>query len=442
MSTRLPPLGLHTDWYEIRMLESYLRLGMTESATFSLFVRPSRLRPFLLCAGLDLALDVLDAFRFGPDEIAFLREQGISRAALTWLAEARPSGELWAVPDGTVVLANEPLLEMTAPLPMAQLLEAALMNAVHGSTLVATKAARLVHAARGRTVVDFGLRRAHGLEFAVRAARAAYIGGVAATSNVEAGRRFRVPVAGTMAHSFVQAFAHESDALREFARDHPGTTLLVDTYDPQGGVAHAVQAARELADSGIGIGAIRIDSEPLLENSREARELLHRAGMDDVTIFVSGGLDEAQIDALVRAGAPCDGFGVGSALVCSSDRPALDMAYKLVEYAGTGRAKYSQGKATLPGRKQVFRTDGPESDVLELRGAPSRGRALLEPAWRDGERLARCDLTGARERAGADLAPLPDAWFLPPGPPEPPLPALGPELTQAKSRVRQRILSD
>jgi nicotinate phosphoribosyltransferase len=435
-----PALGLHTDLYELRMLESYLRLGMTEEATFSLFARPSRLRPFLVSAGLDVVKEVLDGFRYGEEEIAYLRRQGLSDAALAWLAQARPSGALWAVPDGTVVLAGEPLLEMTAPLPMAQLLETAVMNAMHGATLVATKAARLVRAARGRAVIDFGFRRAHGLETGIRAALAAYIGGVASTSNVEAGRRYGIPIAGTMAHSFVQAFDHEIDALREFAADHADTTLLVDTYDPIEGVASAIRVALALAPRGLRIGAIRIDSGDLAELGRQARAMLDRAGLREVRIVASGGLDEDSIDELTGAGVPYDAFGVGSSLVCSTDRPALDMVYKLVEYAGVPRAKFSPGKLTLPGRKQVFRSQSPTTDILELRDAPPpAGAPLLAPVWRDGAWLSPVDAEKARRRARESLATLPDSWFRAPGPDEPPVPAIGPALADALEATRLRF---
>lgn len=434
MSTRLERIGLYTDLYELRMLETYLRLGMTETATFSLFARPSRARPFMVTAGLDLALDVLQAFRFGGEELDYLAAQGLSERALQWLANFETKGELWAVPDGTVLLAHEPWLEMTAPLPVAQLLETALMNAMHGSTVVATKAARLARAAHGRAVVDFGFRRAHGLETGVRAAVAAYVGGCASTSNVAAGQRFKIPIAGTMAHSFVQAFEHEVDSFREFSEDHPGTTLLVDTYDTLEGVDRAIAAAR----SGARIGGIRLDSEPLLELSREARRRLDSARLEHVKVFASGGLDEAGIRELVRGGAPIDAFGVGSALVCSSDKPALDVAYKLVDYAGQARAKYSPAKATLPGRKQTYRSGEPTDDVLEIRDEPTKGRGLLELAWREGERCYDFDPSAARQRAQRVLVTLPESWFTLPGPEVVPAPELGPALTAEAERTRQR----
>jgi nicotinate phosphoribosyltransferase len=285
--------GLYTDLYEVRMLESYLRLSMFEPATFSLFVRATPECPWLVAAGLDLVLQVLDHFHYETDELLYLREQGLSVAALEWLRAFRPCGELWAVEPGTILLAGAPLLELTAPLPVAQLLEAALLNAVHYDCAVATQAARCVRAARGRSVVDFGFRRAPGLESGMRAALAAYLGGVSATSNVEAAHRFGIPVSGTMAHSFVQAFANERRAFVEFARDHPqGTTLLIDTYDPERGLEHAIEVIRELEPAGVHVRALRLDCEPLLDLSRRARARLDAAGLHEVELFASGGLDE------------------------------------------------------------------------------------------------------------------------------------------------------
>ncbi len=430
--------GLYTDLYELRMCETYLRLGMTEPATFSLYARPSRARPFILSAGLEQALEVLERFAFGPDDLAYLATQGIGDRTLAWLESARPSGELWAVPDGAVVLANEPLLELTAPLPIAQLLETALLCAVHGPSLVATKAARLVRAAQGRPVVEFGFRRAHGHETGVQAARAAWIGGCRATSNVEAGRRFGIPVSGTMAHSFVLAFDDERTAFREFATDHEKTTLLIDTYDPVHGIEHAIEVARELSPTGFRLAALRIDSEPLLELAHTARRMLDAAGLREVRLVASGGLDEREVDALVRASAPYDAFGIGSSLVCSTDHAALDVSYKLVEYAGRGRAKHSRGKATLPGAKQVFRSGLPASDRLDLRSAEPAGTPLLERVWVDGQRLFPSDLEQARRRASEVLAELPDTWFMPPGPDPVPLPELGAALRTQMEALRPR----
>ncbi len=406
-------LGLSTDLYEIRMVETYVRLGMTAPATFSLFSRPSRRRPWLVAAGLDRVLEVLRRFRFDGPQIDHLASIDVPDPVLEHLRDLRFEGEVWAVPDGTVVLGDEPLLEVTAPLPVAQLVETAVMNAAHLDTLIATKAARCVRAAAGRPVVDFGLRRAHGLEAGHRAARAAWIGGVAATSNVEAGRRFDLPITGTMAHSFVQTFGDEREAFRAFAHDHPAkTVLLVDTYDVARGIDNAVEVGLEVAADGTGrLDGVRIDSEPLPEWSRLARRRLDEAGLTDVRVLVSGGLDEWDIADLVADGAPIDGYGVGSALVTSSDKPALDITYKLVSYDGRGRAKYSPGKRFLPGAKQVYRDGSPADDVLELRDAPSPGGTpLLEQVWAGDAPLVEPDLAAARGRAAEQLAALPDEW--------------------------------
>ena len=434
-------LGLHTDLYEIRMVESYVRHGMFAPATFSLFSRPSTDRPWLVVAGIDRALEVLADYRFGSGELDYLAEQGTPDDALDYLRDFSFEGEVWAVPDGTLVLGDEPVLEVTAPLPAAQVLETALMNAVQFDTLVATKAARCVLAADGRSVVDFGFRRAHGLDAGIRAARAAWLGGCAATSNVEAGRRFRIPISGTMAHSFVQAFDREVDAYRTFAADHPeGTTLLVDTYEVHAGIDNAIEVIRSLGAQDVHVGAIRIDSEPLDELTRWARERLDTAGLEEVQIFLSGGLDEFAVADLVQAGVPADGFGIGSALVTSKDKPTLDMAYKLVEYDGRGRAKYSEGKRFLPGAKQVFRGDGLSSDVLERRDAEAPGSPLLAPVWRGDAPCYALDLNAARDRVAEQLAGLAPDWRRLSWDAEPPAPAIGPALGAFAEEVEEREL--
>lgn len=406
-------LGLHTDLYEIRMVETYLRRGMTAPATFSLFARPSTQRPWLLAAGLDRVLEVLRDYRFDGPQLDYLATQDVPDDTLDHLRDLRFEGEVWAVPDGTVVLGNEPLLEVTASLPVAQLVETAVMNACHLDTLVASKAARCVRAAAGASVVDFGFRRAHGLEGGVRAARAAWVGGVDATSNVEAGHRWGLPITGTMAHAFVQAFDDETEAFRAFLDDHPrSTTLLVDTYDLRTGIERAITVAREAVAAGDRrVDALRIDSDPLGDHAVLARGLLDDQGLQDVRIIASGGLDEFAIADLVAAGAPIDGYGVGTALVTSADKPTLDLAYKLVEYDGRGRAKYSAGKRFLPGAKQVFRIDNPADDVLDLRDADQAGAPLLERVWSGTEATVTPDPDEARDRAATQLATLPDDWW-------------------------------
>jgi nicotinate phosphoribosyltransferase len=411
MSDGARNLGLYTDLYEVRMVESYLARGMTGEATFSLYIRPTPERPWFVALGTDRVMRFLEDFRYGDEEIGYLRDNGISERTLGYLCDLVLTGEIRSAPEGTVVLAGEPILEFTGPLPVGQLIETAVINVVQLSTLVATKAARSVLAAGGRPLVDFGFRRAQGLETGVEASRAAYIAGVSSTSNLEAGRRYGIPVVGTMAHAFVQAFGDELTALRAFADDHPDDcVLLVDTYDTVQGVRNAIVVADELRARGKRLRGIRLDSGDLAGLSRAARELLDRAGLGDVTIFASGGLDERDIAALVRQEAPIDAFGVGTDMVVSRDRPALDISYKLVAYEGRGVVKLSTGKRTLPGAKQVFRSGSPSRDVLALADEGLDGEPLLRPSWRDGAVLASDDLGGARARVASQLAALPPAW--------------------------------
>ncbi len=436
-------LGLHTDLYELRMAETCLRTGMVEAASFSLFVRPDRLRPWLIAAGIERALEVIESFSFGPAELDYLRTQGMSDSLLEWLESLQPTGEVWAVEEGTLILGDEPLLEVTAPLPQAMLWETALMNQVHLSTLLATKAARYVLAAGGAPLADFGFRRAHGLEAGIEAARAAYIGGVGSTSNVEAGRRYGIPITGTMAHSLVQAMGDETAAFNAFANSYPeNPVLLVDTYDTLRGVRRAIEVGLALRARGGRLAGIRLDSGDLDALSRAARALLDEAGLHDTRIIASGGIDEHRIARLVAAGAPIDSYGIGTALVTSSDRPSVDIVYKLVEYAGSPRAKHSEHKATLPGRKQIRRFDSPEDDLLALRGEEGLGgRALLAPVWRDGERLVEFDLERARAAAAASLAALPEGWRTLESFDPPPRPRISPELERCAERVRAADLA-
>lgn len=442
-SARTGHLGLCTDLYELRMVESYVRRGMTAPATFSLFIRPSAKRSWYVAMGVQRALELLDVFSFGPEEVQELERLGIDPAVRDELAALQfDTGEVWAVPDGTVLLAQEPLLEVTAPLPMAQLIETAVMNIVQYPTLIATKAARCELAADGRLLADFGFRRAHGLETGVEAALAAHVGGGFTTSNVEAGRRYGIPTTGTMAHSYVQAFRDERDAFRSFATDHPEhSVLLVDTYDTVEGVRRAVEVAHEL---GITPRGVRLDSGDLGGLAVEARRLLDDAGFGDAAVLASGGLDEFEIHDLVTSGAPIDGFGVGTSLTVSQDHPALDIVYKLVAYDGRPVAKFSGVKSTFPGPKQVFRPDEDMAhDVLSVRDAAEVGRPLLQPVWRDGERLADpFDIATARHRVRAGLAALPEDWRVPPYPDEAPLPRIGADLEALTEQVRTRAFGN
>lgn len=413
-----PSLALVTDLYELTMAEAYLRAGETGTATFSLSIR--RLPPtrrYLVVAGLEEALDYLESLRFTAEDIAFLRGTGrFSEDLLGYLCELRFRGDVRAVPEGRVVFAEEPLLEVTAPIIEAQIIETYLMNIIHLHTVLATKAARCVDAARGRAVVDFGLRRAHGLEAGMAAARAAYIAGCAATSNVAAGRRWGIPLSGTMAHSFVTAFPSELDAFRAYAHTYPdATTLLIDTYDTLQGARHAVTVADELARQGHQLRAVRIDSGDVLHLSREVRAILDAGGHPEVQIFVSGGLDEYAIADLLDAGAPIDGFGVGTRMDASEDAPTLEAAYKLVEYGGRPAFKLSPGKATLAGRKQVWRRSGPDGrfagDVIAAADEViADAEPLLVPVMAGGRRLHPPEpLEAVRARCLAERDRLPDA---------------------------------
>lgn len=405
---------LLTDLYELTMLQSYFEEGLQERAVFSLFVRKlPGARRFLLACGLDDALHYLERLSFGKAALEHLAALRLFPASfLERLAALRFSGDVWAVPEGTPVFAGEPLLEVSAPLPEAQLAETFLVNAVQLQTMIASKAARVVLAAAGRRVVDFGLRRTQGADAGLKGARAMYAAGVDATSNVLAGRAYGIPLAGTMAHSYIQAFPDELAAFRAFVRTHPRTILLVDTYDTLQGVENVIRLSRELGDR-FQVRGIRLDSGDLLELSSLARARLDAAGLTGVEIFASGGLDEHQVERLVSEGAPIQGFGVGTAMGASTDAPALDMVYKLVAYAGEGRMKLSTGKVLLPGPKQVFRLqeDGVAlRDTLALFGEELPGRPLLRQVMRGGRRtFAPEALDDIRARARDELRRLPAA---------------------------------
>jgi nicotinate phosphoribosyltransferase len=393
------------------MAASYLRRGMTDRATFSLFVRdlPAD-RGFLVAAGLEACLEWLEGLRFGEDDLAYLARLGFDDQALGALADLRFTGDVWAVPEGHVVFALEPLLEVTAPIAEAQVVETLLLNQITMHTALASKAARCVIAAAGRVdLVEFGFRRAQGVDAAATTARSAALVGFVATSNVEAARRFGLRPTGTMAHSFVEAFPTEGEAFRAYAEDHPrGVTFLVDTYDTLDGVANAMEVIDEL-----GLGhdaAVRIDSGDLDGAARATRAALDGAGLTDVRIFVSGGLDEHDVARLVSAGAPIDAVGLGTRLAVSADAPYLDTAYKLVAYGERPVMKLSPGKASLPGAKQVFRGHGC-ADVIGLRTEPPTPGTvpLLHQVMRAGTRTEPpTTLDAARARFHADLAALPD----------------------------------
>jgi len=406
--------ALLIDLYELTMMQAYHREGMHGQAAFDVFFRkmPEH-RNFLLVCGLDDVLHYLETFSFDNEAIEYLRSlDKFDDDFLNWLRDFRFEGDVHAVPEGTVVFAGEPVLEVVAPIPQAQVIETFVLNQITFQTVLASKAARVVEAARDRAVVDFGLRRMHGTDAGMKAARAQYIAGVNATSNVLAGQKYNIPVSGTMAHSYIEAHDDESAAFRSFASVYPETVLLVDTYDTLAGVQRVIELAQELGD-GLQVSAIRLDSGDLVKLSKQARRMLDDAGLRTVSIFASGGLDEYVIADLVKQGAPIEGFGVGSKMGVSDDAPTIDSVYKIAQYAGEDRMKLSAEKSTLPGRKQVFRMHSGSSDMHDViagHDAQLHGRPLLRQVMRGGRRLdtANEDLQTIRQRAEQEIAALPD----------------------------------
>lgn len=407
--------GLLTDLYELTMLDAYLARDMCDQSVFEFFSRklPAR-RNFLMAAGLEQLLDFLESLTFTRAEIDWLRSTGRFTARLIdYLAAFRFSGEVRAMPEGTVFFANEPIVQVIAPLPEAQLIETRLINLIHFQTLIASKAARCVLAAPGKMLIDFGLRRAHGAEAGLLAARANYLAGFTGSSTVLAEQAFGVPSYGTMAHSFIQAHATEDEAFEHFARAYPdGSVLLIDTYDTIAGARKVTKLVRKLSPEGIHIRGVRLDSGDLPALSKEVRKILDDAGCEDVSIFCSGSLDEYAL-AHDFNDVPADGFGIGTRLDVSADAPYLDCAYKIQEYAGIARRKKSAGKETWPGRKEVFRELGSDgvirSDMLVAADETAAGRPLLETVMHGGRRLeASPALDAIREHASRELASLPE----------------------------------
>jgi len=407
--------ALLTDLYELTMLQAYFARQMNGTAVFELFVRklPEN-RHFLLAAGLEQAIDYMSNLRFDEVELAWLRACGrFDDAFIESLRDFRFTGEVDAMPEGTVFFANEPILRITAPLREAQFVESRLMNLMHLQTLVASKAARCVLAAPGKRLIDFGLRRAHGAEAGLLSARASYIAGFDGTATTLAAPRFGIPVFGTMAHSFVQAHDSESDAFATYAQVFPNnTTLLIDTYDTDIAAHHVVALAHELEADGNSIAAVRIDSGDLAETAQRVRRTLDEGGCHKIGIVASGNLDEYALRQLVRDNAPIDAFGVGTRMNTSADAPYLDCAYKIEEYAGQPKRKLSPGKETWPGRKQVFRTFDASGviavDTLALEGDRFPGEPLLKPVMRAGKLLQPLpSLDEIRAHARQQLASLP-----------------------------------
>lgn len=407
---------LLTDLYQLTMLQGYLDQGMEEPASFEFFVRklPAP-RNFFVAAGLDQVLTFLENARFTAEELDWIASHGAFRPSFVrYLERFRFTGDVYAMPEGTVFFPNEPVIRVTAPMPQAQLIESRLINLLHFQILIASKAARSVLVAPNKLLVDFGLRRAHGAEAGLMAARASYLVGFAGTATVLAAPLFDIPVYGTMAHSFVQAHDEESVAFEHFARSLPSNViLLIDTYDTEAAAQKVVRLAPKLQEEGIVIKGVRLDSGDLAAHARRVRRILDSGGLQHVTIFASGSVDEYMLKQLIDANVPIDGFGIGTHMDTSADAPYLDCAYKLVEYAGRPRRKRSEGKVLWPGRKQVYRHCGRsgrmESDLLTLEDDFQEGTPLIRRVMASGKRLfSPVPLAELREQALMELSRLPE----------------------------------
>jgi nicotinate phosphoribosyltransferase len=389
-------MSLFTDFYELTMCASYFDNKKFEPATFDLFIRrlPEN-RSYFMFAGLEQVLLFLKSVKFTEEHLAYLKEQGFDQQFLDYLRNFKFTGDVWAVPEGTVAFPCEPLIRVTAPIIEAQLIETFLLNTVNLQTMIATKAARVVNAAKGKSVIEFGLRREHGIDAGMKVARCTYITGCQGTSNVLAGLHYGIPIFGTMAHSFVMSYEKEIDAFRAFAKTFPAnSTLLIDTYDDIAGAEKAAIVAKELEEKGYRLGGVRLDSGDLAEISKKVRKLLDKKGLQYVRIFASGDLDEFKVEELLNKGAKIDAFGVGTKMGTSADKPYVDVIYKLCEImSGSGRfspiMKLSEGKVTLPGRKQVYRFKDENGnfskDVIALTDEKIKGEPLLVKVMEKGE---------------------------------------------------------
>lgn len=407
--------SLLTDLYQLTMAQAYFREQQLGLATFSLFIRtypPNR--GYFVSAGLQDVLEYLESFHFNQGQIDYLASQSLfSDDFLHYLVDLRFRGQVFAIPEGRIFFTDEPVLELTAPILEAQIVETYLINRIHLQSLIATKAVRCVQAASGRPVVDFALRRTHGSDAGMKVARASYVAGFVGTSNVLAGRRYGIPLVGTMAHSFIASFAREIDAFRAYVASFPkNAILLIDTYNTLDGARNAAQVAREMAERGQALIGVRIDSGDMAALAVEVRRILDAAGLKDVKIIGSGGLDEFELERLTAADAPFDSYGVGTKLGVSADAPWADVAYKLVEYEDRSVLKLSTGKESWPGKKQVFRQVNSktqiEKDIVGLRGEELSGERLLQETMRDGRAISPYPkLAEIRERLTADLAAMP-----------------------------------
>jgi nicotinate phosphoribosyltransferase len=415
-------MSLFTDLYELTMCASYFDNKKFEPATFDLFIRrlPEN-RSYFLFAGLEQVLLFLESVKFTEEHLAYLQKQGFDRSFLDYLRNFKFTGDVWAVPEGTIAFPCEPLIRVTAPIIEAQLIETFLLNTVNLQTTIATKASRVVNAAKGKSIIEFGLRREQGIDAGMKVARCSYIAGCQGTSNVLAGLKYEIPIFGTMAHSFVMSFEKEIDAFRAFARTFPNkSTLLIDTYDDITGAEKAAVVAKELEKIGCKLGGVRLDSGDLAEISKKVRALLDEKGLRYVSIFASGDLDEYRIAELLSRGAKIDAFGVGTRMGTSADRPYVDVIYKLCEtMSERGKfspiMKLSEGKATLPGRKQVFRFKDKKGnfakDVIALADEKMKGEPLLVKVMENGKITYNLPSLGEiRATASENLSKLPEKY--------------------------------
>ncbi|MFC1812735.1 nicotinate phosphoribosyltransferase [Thermodesulfobacteriota bacterium] len=417
MEQRAGPL--FTDLYELTMAASYYAHSVFSKATFSLFVRDNRsTRNFFVATGLEQVLEELSSFRFSSQELNYLKTTGrFSTDFIDYLKKLRFSGEVYAMPEGSVFFANEPVLEVSAPIIEAQLIETFLLNTIGFQTMIASKAARCVHAAAGRSLIDFSLRRTQGRDAGIKVARSTFLAGFSATSNVLAGKIYDIPISGTMAHSYVSAFDSEIEAFFAYSDTFPGQSIfLIDTYDTLEGAVNAVTVAKKMKEKGRALIGVRLDSGDMVELSRKVRNILDEAGLYDVKIFASSGFDEYKIAKVISEGASIDAFGVGTKVGVSADAPFVDIVYKMVRFKGSDKRKLSPGKVTLAGEKQVFRKSDRsgqyQEDIVGLRNERIDGAVpLLEKVMEDGKiRRPHFPLQAIQDRFKNNFSSLPDTY--------------------------------
>lgn len=443
-------MSLFTDFYEIAMCASYFDNKKFEPATFDLFIRNMpKNRSYFLFAGLEQVLIFLENLKFTDEQLIYLKKQGFSNSFLDYLKSFRFTGTVWALPEGSVAFQNEPLIRITAPIIEAQIIETFLLNTINLQTMIATKASRIVKASKNKPVIEFGLRREHGIDAGMKVARSSFIAGCQGTSNVLAGKYYDIPIFGTMAHSFIMSYKKEIDAFRAFTKTFPNkTTLLIDTYDELVGINYAILVAKELEKSGHKLGGIRLDSGDLTNISKKIRKILDSNNLKYVNIFASGDLDEFKIVKLLKNSAEIDAFGVGTKLGTSSDRPYLDIIYKLCEIMDENGdfspiMKLSENKSTLPGRKQVYRYKDSKGffsyDMIALEEESLSGKPLLIKTMENGKLIYDLpSLKVIRNYAKESLQKIPSKYRLLTNAPEYPV-RLSPKLINLTMKLTRKL---